>query len=80
VNVVVKDGTLSLQIDDDGPGIALAEREAVFGRGVRADEERPGTGLGLAIVRDLAQLYGGGVELGVSPVGGLRVTLKLPAG
>ncbi len=39
-------------IDDDGPGIAPALREAVFERGVRADEAAPGSGLGLSIVRD----------------------------
>ena len=46
-------------IEDDGPGLDKAMREAVLRRGVRADESGPGSGLGLAIVRDLADLYGG---------------------
>jgi signal transduction histidine kinase len=46
---------------------------------VRADEAAPGSGLGLAIVRDLVHARGGGVALGESPSGGLRVTITLPA-
>lgn len=70
---------LTITIDDDGPGLAASAREAVFARGVRADERVPGSGLGLAIVRELASLYGGDVSLADAPLGGLRVTLVLPA-
>lgn len=70
---------LSIVVDDDGPGLASEQREAVLARGVRADEQVPGTGLGLAIVNDLAQLYGGSITLAASPLGGLRVTLTLPS-
>jgi len=66
-------------IDDDGPGLEPAMRDAVLQRGVRADEAAPGSGLGLAIVRDLAGLYGGSIVLGQSPIGGLRATLRLKA-
>lgn len=68
-----------LQVDDDGPGLAPSEREEVLRRGRRLDETKPGTGLGLSIVLELAQLYGGTVELGNSPLGGLRAELVLPA-
>lgn len=70
---------LRIVIDDDGPGISEDERERIFERGVRMDEQRPGSGLGLDIVRDLAGTYGGEVSAGQSPLGGLRVTLILPA-
>lgn len=70
---------LRIVIDDDGPGISEGERERIFERGVRMDEQRPGSGLGLDIVRDLAGTYGGEVSAGQSPLGGLRVTLILPA-
>ncbi|CUJ75297.1 Sensor protein PhoQ [Achromobacter sp. 2789STDY5608621] len=70
---------LQIVIDDDGPGIAEDERERIFERGVRMDEQRPGSGLGLDIVRDLAGTYGGEVSAGQAPLGGLRVTLTLPA-
>ncbi len=67
-------------VDDDGPGLDPSMRSAVLQRGIRADEAAPGSGLGLAIVRDLAELYGGAVALDHSPAGGLRVSLRLPAG
>ena len=70
---------LQIVIDDDGPGIGEDERERIFERGVRMDEQRPGSGLGLDIVRDLAGTYGGEVSAGQAPLGGLRVTLTLPA-
>jgi signal transduction histidine kinase len=65
-------------VDDDGPGLDAAMRESVLQRGVRADQAAPGSGLGLAIVRDLAELYGGSIALGSSPLGGLRAILTLP--
>ena len=68
-----------LCIEDDGPGMTGEEREAVLARGVRLDEQRPGSGLGLAIVTDLVALYGGTLNLDVSPLGGLRATVRLPA-
>jgi signal transduction histidine kinase len=71
-------GQLRICIDDDGPGLPPEVREAVFARGVRADERMPGAGLGLSIVRELAQLYGGEVRVEVSPWGGLRAVLELP--
>jgi len=74
------DGVPTLQVDDAGPGIPLAERERVFDRFYRrglADE--PGTGLGLAIVRSVAQRHGAAVALDDSPLGGLRVTLRFAA-
>ena len=66
-------------IEDDGIGIPEAERTRIFDRGARLDTGKPGTGLGLAIVRDVAEIYGGSVELGESEdLGGLLVRLRLP--
>jgi signal transduction histidine kinase len=67
-----------ITVDDDGPGLAAAMRDAVLVRGVRADEQAPGSGLGLAIVRDLAEVYKGSIALHDSPLGGLRSSLTLP--
>jgi signal transduction histidine kinase len=69
---------LLVAVEDDGPGIAAAQREQALARGARLDESTPGSGLGLAIVRELAGLYGGQVSLGRSELGGLRVELRLP--
>ena len=70
---------LHIVVDDDGPGIDAARRDAVIARGARLDESVPGSGLGLAIVHELVALYGGKVTLGAAPIGGLRVELVLPA-
>ncbi|HEX5161081.1 MAG TPA: ATP-binding protein, partial [Steroidobacteraceae bacterium] len=69
---------LCIHVDDDGPGISDANRERVFERGVRADEQVPGHGLGLAMVRDTVDLYGGTLTISRSELGGARVTLRLP--
>ncbi len=66
-------------VEDDGLGIPEEERTRIFDRGARLDTGKPGTGLGLAIVRDVAEIYGGSVELGESEdLGGLLVRLRLP--
>ena len=67
-----------ITVDDDGPGIDPGMVAEVLERGVRADERVEGTGLGLAIVRDLAEIYGGSIELSRSPLGGVRARLQLP--
>lgn len=79
VSVETGSGSLTLHVDDDGPGLAPGDVEAAFRRGVRLDEQQPGSGLGLHIVAEMAELYQGGIDAGVSPLGGLRMTLRLPA-
>jgi signal transduction histidine kinase len=70
---------LRIAVDDDGRGLSRSEREQVSHRGERLDESKPGSGLGLSIVVELAHLYGGKLELGAAPIGGLRAELTLPA-
>lgn len=70
--------TLRIVIDDDGHGVAPEWRTQVLQRGVRADEQPPGHGLGLPITREMAELYGGQLDLEASPAGGLRAILRLP--
>lgn len=79
VRVTAEQGILTIVIEDDGPGLDTAQRQAVFERGVRADERTPGSGLGLAIVRETAGLYQGSVALEPSELGGLRAELRLGA-
>lgn len=70
---------IAIIIEDDGPGVEKEKRAALFERGRRLDESVPGTGLGLAIVRDMAEMCGGAVLLDESALGGLKVTITLPA-
>jgi two-component system osmolarity sensor histidine kinase EnvZ len=74
---------LTVTVDDDGPGIPQAKREEVFKPFLRLDDDarnqdRGGTGLGLAIARDIARSHGGDIQLGDSPMGGLRATVRVP--
>jgi two-component system sensor histidine kinase PhoQ len=72
-------GTLILDVEDDGPGIATELGLAVLQRGVRADQATPGHGIGLAVVRDIVDALGGELEIGRSAaLGGARITLRLP--
>lgn len=71
---------VAIIVEDDGAGIAQADRTRIFDRGVRLDSGKPGTGLGLAIVRDVAEIYGGTVSLDESEdLGGALARLELPA-
>ncbi len=79
VDAVPDDEMCTIWVEDDGLGIAEEDRDDLFARGARLDTEKPGTGLGLAIVRDVAEIYGGNVELNESEdLGGLLVELRLP--
>ncbi|NVJ22073.1 MULTISPECIES: ATP-binding protein [Myxococcus] len=71
--------TIHIHVDDDGPGIPLAERERVFEPFHRLDDERHGFGLGLAIVHRIAEVHGGRVSALGSVLGGARFTLSFPA-
>jgi signal transduction histidine kinase len=70
---------LILTVDDDGPGLTAEQRAQGVKRGRRLDESKPGSGLGLTIVTDLIETYKGAFRLDVSPLGGLRVVVELPA-
>jgi signal transduction histidine kinase len=82
VTVEPKRSNVDILIEDDGPGIPAERRGDLFTRGARLDTTgKPGTGLGLAIVRDVAEIYGGSIQLEESEdLGGLLVRLTLPAG
>ena len=63
------------------PAFPRRSASSIFDRGARLDTGKPGTGLGLAIVRDVAEIYGGSIQLEESEdLGGLLARLKLPIG
>lgn len=82
VRAAQADGVLSIEVEDDGPGIPEDERELVFRPFYRIDDARNqdsgSTGLGLAISRDIARIHGGDITLDQSSLGGLKAVLKLP--
>jgi signal transduction histidine kinase len=75
--------TVELTVDDDGPGIAPADRERVFERFTRLDDGRArddgGLGLGLSMVKTIVERHGGTVEIEDAPLGGARFAVRLPA-
>ncbi len=82
VSASKENGSLVVEVDDDGPGIPEAEREHVFRPFYRLDDARNqdagSTGLGLAIARDIARIHGGDITLGQSRLGGLKAVLTVP--
>jgi two-component system osmolarity sensor histidine kinase EnvZ len=76
------DGVLTIEVEDDGPGIPEEERELVFRPFYRIDHARNqdsgSTGLGLAIARDITRIHGGDIKLDASSLGGLKAVLTLP--
>jgi signal transduction histidine kinase len=76
-------GTLTIEVEDDGPGVPAEARHRIFlpfeRAGSRVDEGVSGTGLGLAISRDLAGRMGGRLEL-ADTAGGTKFRLVIPLG
>lgn len=84
VTTGVDDATVTVVVEDRGPGVPAAERERVFDRLVRLDDARGrdagGAGLGLSIARALARAHGGDlVAEEPGDDGGARFRLTLPA-
>ncbi|MEM9999027.1 MAG: HAMP domain-containing sensor histidine kinase [Bacteroidota bacterium] len=75
-----------VEVEDDGPGIAVAHQRQVFepffrvGDDARDDlvHETKGTGLGLALVARIAEAHGGRIDLHSAPGDGARFRLLLP--
>jgi signal transduction histidine kinase len=70
---------LDITVEDNGCGLPEGGADIALQRGKRLDETKPGSGLGLNIVSETAAMYGGKLTLGDSHLGGLKVTLTLPA-
>ena len=70
-------GRLVLQVADNGPGVAPAQRDVIFER-YRRGARSAGTGLGLAIVGEIVKLHGGAIAVGEAPEGGALFTVELP--
>lgn len=80
VSAVADAAGWSLNVEDNGPGLSEAERDALGHRFVRGpNAKRPGSGLGLAIARSIAQRHGGALRLHAAEgAGGLHAILWWP--
>ena len=69
---------LRIAVGDDGPGVPAEAADELLQRGTRLDESTPGHGIGLAIVKEIAESYGGTLDVGASDLGGAEFRLTLP--
>lgn len=71
---------IEIEIDDEGPGVAEAEREQIFDRHYRSSSVSgiSGLGIGLHLVRTIIEAHAGTVTCTASPAGGSRFTIQLP--
>jgi signal transduction histidine kinase len=70
---------VEIRVDDDGPGVALEERDSIFSlasRGTNAASK--GWGIGLAVVRLMLERIGGEVDVANAPLGGARFRIRIP--
>lgn len=70
---------VQLSVRDNGPGIPIAEREAIFKRFHRLDLTYGGSGLGLAIAKSIVELHGGRIWVESEPGAGATFHIVLPA-
>ena len=68
---------ISLQVEDNGPGMAQGKSEQLLRRGIRGDERVEGHGFGLAIVMEIVSAYNGEIEIRQSDLGGACVSVFL---
>ncbi|MCV7419168.1 HAMP domain-containing histidine kinase [Mycobacterium yunnanensis] len=79
LSAVTSRAGVEIAVDDDGVGLPEEERTIVFERFSRGSTaSHSGSGLGLALVAQQAELHGGTASLEESPLGGVRLLLRLP--
>lgn len=75
VSVQLDRRNIQVLVDDNGPGVDKAQREAIFSDGVSSRSEG---GFGLGQVREVARAFSGRIECQDSPLGGARFAMTLP--
>jgi signal transduction histidine kinase len=83
VEVSLSDGLATVSVRDQGPGIPVEERDAIFDpftRGRSGSSHRDGHGLGLFIARRVVEAHGGSIWAESSPGEGTTFRLQLPNG
>jgi two-component system, OmpR family, phosphate regulon sensor histidine kinase PhoR len=82
VRAMVEDGSVRVDVQDEGPGIPREDQKLIFekfGRAGGHGAAKPGTGLGLFIARSIAEAHGGSLAVESEPAQGSVFTLELPS-
>ena len=79
VSATASEKWVTVDVDDDGPGIDEADRQRAFQPFVRLSESGSGVGLGLSIVQRIVHQHQGSIEIMTSPPGGCRIRTTWPA-
>lgn len=81
VAITQDDRTVTISVEDRGPGIAEAQKDNMWEYQARGEQRgaSEGYGLGLTIVRAVAEAHGGSVDAANRPDGGSRFVIRLPA-
>lgn len=79
IQLCVEEGPAAIAVHDSGPGIPVQQREQVIEPFHRIHPRGRGAGLGLHLVAEVAQMHGGRLVVGESPLGGARMQLVLQA-
>jgi hypothetical protein len=82
VALVAGDGVVTVEVSDNGPGIALGDQQVIFEKfrqGGDTRRNRPkGTGLGLSISREIVEHLGGRLWVESTPGAGATFSFTLP--
>jgi signal transduction histidine kinase len=81
VRAHARNGSVLIEVYDNGPGIPVEQQRLIFEKFGRADVHggsKPGTGLGLFIARSIAEAHGGTLEVRSRPDAGSTFVLSLP--
>jgi len=83
LRLIVSPDSVTIEVEDDGPGISDARKEVMLEPFVRGDDARnmdevAGFGLGLSIARSIVLAHGGELTLNDRPPHGLIVRIRLP--
>jgi len=73
-----RDDCYIIRIEDDGPGVCEEMREAIFQRGVRADQLNPGQGIGLSVCHEIVESYQGTIHVETASIEGAAFVIQMP--
>ena len=79
-HIIARVTDLGFEVEDDGPGIPLGERERIFEPFYRLRPSASGSGLGLNLVKEVIARHNGRVVILDAPEGGAIVRVELRAG